>query len=141
MSFETRQVVDVLNNRIPVCIPFIDRMDFWQRGLTFQGRTPEKYQGLSLRQIHEQLGFGMLEWRYPFTYKYHHLEITIRYRDQIIFQAYEPLLHDFPSLWDDLPIIGPGDYHTEAAHPSGQMFHHPFRQPARACWQVARGRS
>lgn len=122
MGFSQDRLIEVFKGNTPDRIPFIDRMDFWHRGLSFQAKLPEVYQGKSLEEIHQQVGIGMEDWRYPYAYRHRRMELTIRRDGEKIFQAYEPELFDFPSLWDNLPIETPGEYTSEAITPEGRLF-------------------
>ncbi|MGB7093693.1 MAG: hypothetical protein WBD62_03490, partial [Anaerolineales bacterium] len=55
------RVIAVLNGITPDRIPFISRMDFWHRGLTYQNKIPENYTGMSLAEVHQSIGFGQEE--------------------------------------------------------------------------------
>jgi len=121
MGFRIARLTDVLAGRKPERIPFIDRMDFWQRGLSWQDMLPNGYAGMSLEQVHQALGFGMLEWKYPYSYRYKNLELLIERDGELISREFEPEIFDFPSLWDDLPIDQPGTYTTTAISPAGRL--------------------
>jgi hypothetical protein len=55
----------VLPGRRPDRIPFISRMDFWYRGLSFQSKIPEAYREMELSEIHQAIGFGQEDWLCP----------------------------------------------------------------------------
>jgi hypothetical protein len=39
-------------------LPFICHLDFWHRGLAYQGRLPPGYEDLSLAEAHRKMGLG-----------------------------------------------------------------------------------
>jgi hypothetical protein len=63
------RVLGVLEGRKPDRIPFIDRMDFWYRGMRIQGKVPEPFRGMSLPEIHRKIGFGQEDWFSPCAFK------------------------------------------------------------------------
>jgi len=58
-----QRVLAVLEGRKPDRLPFIDRMDFWYKGLSYQGRIPEQYAGKKLAQdsSRDRLRHGRLD--------------------------------------------------------------------------------
>jgi hypothetical protein len=109
------RVLAVLEGRKPDRIPFIDRMDFWYRGRSYQDKIPEPFRDMSLSEIHQVIGFGQEDWLSPCAYKYHNLELvsasrgvkssTVRARNQLL-----------PRSVGKLPVDRPGDTTTGVDH-------------------------
>lgn len=111
----------VLEGRKPDRIPFIDRMDFWYRGLSHQEKIPEPFRGLGLTEIHQAIGFGQEDWLSPCAYKYHNLELISRFDGNVILHKYEPEISFFPDLWGMIPIDRAGETTTELITPVGKL--------------------
>ena len=105
----------------PSGIPFIGRMDFWYRGLTFQDKMPEPYRGMSLSEIHKAIGFGQEDWLCPCAYKYRNMELVMYHEGQEILHEYEPEISFFPDLWGKIPVDRAGETTTELITPSGKL--------------------
>lgn len=115
------KVQEVLLGGMPDSIPFIGRMDFWYRGLSYQGKIPEQYHGMSLSEIHQAIGFGQEEWLSPCAYKYRNLELIMSYEGREILHEYEPEISFFPDLWGKIPVDRAGETTTELITPSGKL--------------------
>ena len=117
------RVVAVLEGRKPDRIPFIDRMDFWYRGMSYQDKIPEPFREMSLSEIHQVIGFGQEDWLSPCAYKYHNLELVSRVEGCEILHEYEPEISFFPDLWGKIPVDKAGDTTTELITPVGKLFY------------------
>jgi len=117
----TARVRAVLQGRRPDRIPFISRMDFWHRGLGYQGRLPAAYSGMSLSGIHRAIGFGQEDWLAPCAFKYRHLELVSVRDGREILHVFEPEISFFPDLWGLLPADQPGETTTELITPAGKL--------------------
>ena len=116
-----QRVLSVLKGEKPDRLPFIDRMDFWQRGLTAQGRLPERFRGMDLTEIHQAIGFGQEDWLSPCAHKYHRLELVMHFEGELIMDEYEPEISFFPDLWGLVPTDRPGETTTELITPRGRL--------------------
>jgi hypothetical protein len=116
------RVLGVLEGRKPDRIPFIDRMDFWYRGMRIQGKVPEPFRGMSLPEIHRKIGFGQEDWSSPCAFKYHNLELVSRFEGCEILHEYEPEISFFPDLWGMIPVDRAGDTITELITPVGKLY-------------------
>lgn len=115
------RVLDVLTGVTPDLIPFISRMDFWYRGLTYQNKIPENYIGMSLPEIHQSIGLGQEEWMSPGEFKYRNLELVMYLEGQKILHEYEPVIDFFPDLWGMIPVDRIGKTVTELITPRGKL--------------------
>ena len=117
----TERVRAVLHGRIPDRIPFISRMDFWHRGLAFQGRLPAAYRGMTLSEVHQAIGFAQEDWLSPYAFKYRELELISTRNGQEILHLFEPEISFFPDLWTLLPADQPGEMTTRLITPAGTL--------------------
>ena len=117
----TGRVRAVLQGRQPDRIPFISRMDFWHRGLSYQKRLPAAYAGMSLSGIHQSIGLGQEDWLAPCAFKYNNLELVSYRNDREILHIFEPEISFFPDLWGLLPVDQPGEMTTELISPAGRL--------------------
>jgi hypothetical protein len=115
------RVIAVLNGTTPDRIPFISRMDFWHRGLTYQNKIPENYTGMSLAEVHQSIGFGQEEWMSPCAFKYRNLELLMYHEGHKILHEYEPVIDFFPDLWGMIPADRIGETITELITPRGTL--------------------
>ena len=115
------RVTAVLSGRPPDRIPFISRLDFWQRGLAYQGQLPEAYRGLSLAEIHRAVGLGQEEWLCPCARRYRQLELVMTLDGEEIRREYEPVIQYFPDLWGMVPIDRAGETVTRLISPAGTL--------------------
>jgi hypothetical protein len=114
-------VLAALEGRQPDRIPFISRMDFWYRGLSYQDTIPANYRGLGLTEIHRAVGLGQEDWLSPCAYKYHKLELVLTFNGQEILHEYEPEISFFPDLWGKIPVNRVGETTTELITPVGKL--------------------
>lgn len=117
------RVLAVLGGRKPDRIPFIDRMDFWYRGMGYQGKIPEPFREMDLSEIHQAIGFGQEDWFSPCAYKYHDLELVSRIDGCEILHEYEPEISFFPDLWGMIPVDRAGETTTELITPAGKLIY------------------
>jgi len=116
-----QRVLAVLEDTEPDRIPFISRMDFWHRGLTYQNNIPEKYVGMSLAEIHQTIGLGQEEWMSPCAFRYRNLELVMYHEGHKILHEYEPVIDFFPDLWGLIPVDRIGETITELITPRGTL--------------------
>jgi hypothetical protein len=117
----TGRVRAVLQNRKPDRIPFVSRMDFWHRGMSYQRRLPAAYDGMSLSGIHQMIGLGQEDWLAPCAFKYNNLELVSSRDGRELLHIYEPEISFFPDLWGLLPVDQPGEMTTELISPAGRL--------------------
>jgi hypothetical protein len=143
------RVLLAMQGHKPDRIPFISRMDFWFRGLSYQDKIPEPYNGMTLSEIHNAIGFGQEDWFCPCAYKYKNMELVLKSEGQEILHVYEPEISYFPDLWGIVPVDHASETTTEMITPVGklvfkhrileesirtgttrpQMIEHPIRTP------------
>jgi uroporphyrinogen-III decarboxylase len=117
------RVIAVLQNRQPDRLPFIDRMEIWYNGKCRQGNLPEKYQGMSLNEIHRCVGMGRQKFSAPYAFKLNSVEVTYSFNNDVIGREFEPITEYFPAQWapDQVPRDKPGVTVVEYATPVGKL--------------------
>ena len=115
------RVLATLQGCKPDRIPFLSRMDFWFRGLSFQDKIPEAYRGMGLSEIHREIGFGQEDWLCPCAYKYHKVELISYMEGQEILHECDPEISYFPDLWGMIPVDRAGETITELITPLGKL--------------------
>jgi len=115
------RVISILNGQTPDRLPFIDRMDFWYKYHIQKGTLPDEYLGMTLVDIHKDVGIGMEAWQLPYTYKYHEVEVVSTLNGDELFHEYEPMLDYFPAIWDMIPEDRVGITTTEFITPKGNL--------------------
>jgi hypothetical protein len=116
-----QRVLAVLEGRKPDRLPFIDRMDFWYKGLSYQAKIPAQFAGKELSQVHQEIGFGMEDWMWPVAFKFATVEVIQQLEGQEIFHEYEPEITNFPTLWGMIPTDRAGVTTTELITPVGKL--------------------
>jgi len=115
------RVLAVLADEDQGRIPFIGRMDFWYKGLTYQNKLPGEYAGKDLQEIHRSIGFGRQEWLAPCAFKYRGLELVVYFEGQEIIHETDPEIAFFPDLWGIVPADQAGEFITELRTPVGKL--------------------
>jgi hypothetical protein len=120
MSMRQR-VLAVLEGNKPDRFPFISRMDFWYRGRGSQGTMPAEFRGMSLSDIHRQIGLGQEDWQYPYAIRYRGLELEMSFEGEEIYHEVDPEITNFPTLWGMVPTDKAGVTTTELRTAAGKL--------------------
>ena len=115
------RVLAIFDGREPDRTPFISRLDFWYKGLTYQKRLPAKYIDMSLEDIHQAVGIGQEEWMSPYAFKYRNLELVVFADEQKILHEQDPEIDFFPDLWGHLPVDQAREMTVEMRTPIGSL--------------------
>jgi len=102
-------------------LPFICRLDFWHRGLAYQGRLPPGYEDLSLAEAHQKVGLGQEEWFFPVALKLRQVEMILWFNGQELLHETDPEVPNFPTLWGMIPTDRPGTTDIEMITPVGKL--------------------
>ena len=111
----------VLRGEMPQPLPFITRLEAWYKSHTRMGTMPAELQGLSLDELHAALGVGRLKFTSPFALRLRGVEVRATFNGEPHFQASEPVLENFPGLWDIVPTDRVGETVTELITPAGRL--------------------
>jgi len=72
------RLLAILEGRAPDRIPWIPRLNLWYQGQIRRGTMPERYQGLSLREVEHKLGMGTPARRARvFKKEYRQMEVNV----------------------------------------------------------------
>ncbi len=117
------RLLAVMRGERPDRIPFIDRMDLWYGNRTYTNTMPERYQGMSLREIHEDVGMGRIKFENPYAYRLRGVEMTVTFREEQIIHDADPTFKWFPGGWapDFVARDVAGDTLIELKTPVGNL--------------------
>ena len=94
------RLLAVMHGEKPDRIPFIDRMNLWHGSRLYNKTMPERYHGMSLREIHKDVGLGQVIFDSPYGYRLHGVEmIGTLDSAQTVYHETDPLVQWFPGSW------------------------------------------
>jgi len=138
-----QRVADTLNGKNPERIPFIDRLELWYTAHRRAGTLPEELKYLThspdshsiqsicpnkkgdreigLTEVHRAVGMGQELMVPAFKRKLWGVDLTITLNGQPYYQEKDPVLEDFPRLYDVIPADMPGITCAEFVTPRGKL--------------------
>lgn len=102
-------------------LPFIGRLELWQRGLVRTGKLPAEFTGRSLNEIHRAVGFGRQQFLSPYSTRLRGVEVIVTQEERVIHQEHEPLVERFPDTDQFVPGDRPGLTRTTFKTPVGDL--------------------
>ena len=102
-------------------LPFITRLETWYKAHTRTNTLPAEYSGLSLDEVHQNLGVGRLRFIVPYALRLRGVEVRATRDGQVIFHTYEPEIENFPGMWDYVANDRPGVTVSELVTPVGRL--------------------
>jgi hypothetical protein len=114
-------VCAVLDGRVPDRLPFVTRLNLWHTGVMRSGTLPERFDGLSIPQIHRALGVGEQKYVPAYGLRLRGVTVTARFREEIIYRQADPLLTSFPDLSELAVEDQTGTTEIELATPAGRL--------------------
>jgi hypothetical protein len=120
MSMRQRALA-ALNGEMPPRLPLITRLETWQVGHLRQGTLPERFRGLSLDELHRVLGVGRLKFTVPYALRLRGVEMRVWLNGELRRQESDPLVENFPGMWDFVSTEQPGVTETELRTPRGRL--------------------
>jgi hypothetical protein len=115
------RTLTVLRGDKPLRLPFVTRLETWYKSHLRTNTIPEYLQGLTLNQVHAAVGIGRLKFSAPFALRLRGVEIQASFNGERLYQEYEPLIENFPGMWDIVPTDRAGETVTEIITPHGQL--------------------
>ncbi len=115
------RMLTVLSGGKPARLPFITRLETWYKSHTRTNTMPEHLQGLSLNQVHQAVGIGRLKFSAPLAFRLRGVEVKATFNGEPLFQGFEPVIENFPGMWDIVPSDRPGETITEFKTPVGRL--------------------
>ncbi len=111
----------VLRNEMPARLPFITRLEAWYKSHTRTGTLPPRFRGLTLDQVHVAVGVGRLKFSAPFALRLRGVDIRASFNGESHFRAHEPVVENFPGMWDIVPTDRAGETITELITTRGRL--------------------
>ncbi len=111
----------VLNGETPLRPPFITRLETWYKSHTRTNTLPEYLNGLTLNEVHARLGIGRLKFSSPFALRLRGVEVKATFNGDPFYSSYEPVIENFPGMWDIVPADRAGETITELITPLGSL--------------------
>jgi len=116
-----QRALAVLRDEMPPRLPFITRLEAWYRSHTRANTLPESLRGLTLDEVHAAVGVGRLKFSNPFALRLRGVEVQARFNGEALFHAFEPVIENFPGMWDLVPTDRVGETITELITPRGRL--------------------
>lgn len=116
-----QRALAVLRGEMPQRLPFITRLEAWYKSHSRAHTLPEHLRGLTLDQVHAAVGVGRLKFSAPFALRLRGVEVRARFNGEPLFEAYEPVIENFPGMWDFVPTDRAGETITELITPRGRL--------------------
>jgi hypothetical protein len=117
-----QRALAVLQNERPPRLPFITRLEAWYKSHSRSHTLPERLTGLTLDEVHTAVGVGRLKFSNPFALHLRGVEVRATFNGEPLFHAHEPVIENFPGMWDIVPIDRPGETITELITPRGRLW-------------------
>jgi uroporphyrinogen decarboxylase-like protein len=117
-----QRALAVLHNEMPERLPFITRLEAWYKSHARAGTLPEQLRGLTLDQVHAATGVGRLKFSNPFALRLRGVEVQASFNGEPLFHEYEPIIENFPGMWDIVPVDRAGETITELLTPRGRLW-------------------
>jgi hypothetical protein len=117
------RVTAILQSKQPDRLPFIDRMEIWYKSKCQDGTLPVKFRGMSLNEIHSDVGIGRQKFTAPYAFKLGGVEVVYTFENEIIYREFEPVTEYFPAQWapERLPRDKAGVTIIEYVAPVGKL--------------------
>ncbi|MGD2187964.1 MAG: uroporphyrinogen decarboxylase family protein [Desulfobacterales bacterium] len=117
------RVTAIIQNKMPDRLPFIDRMEIWYKSKCQDGTLPAKFKGMSLNEIHREVGIGRQKFTAPYAFKLRGVEVVYTFENENIYREFEPVTEYFPAQWapDRVPRDKAGSTVIEYIAPAGRL--------------------
>lgn len=116
-----QRALAVLHDEMPQRLPFITRLEAWYKSHTRNNTLPDDLKGLTLDQVHAAVGVGRLKFSAPFALRLRGVEVRATFNGEPLFGAFEPVVENFPGMWDIVPTDRVGETVTELITPRGRL--------------------
>jgi hypothetical protein len=115
------RVLTVLRGEIPRRLPFVTRLETWYTAHQRSHTLPERFRGLTLDEVHRAVGVGRLKFSVPYRYRLVGVEVHATFNGEELVRQSDPLVENFPGLWDLVPTDRAGTTRTELLTPAGRL--------------------
>jgi hypothetical protein len=116
-----QRALTVLRGERPQRLPFITRLDAWYKSHARTYTLPQPLRELTLDQVHAAVGVGRLKFSNPFALRLRGVEVRATFNGEPLFHAHEPVIENFPGMWDFVPTDRAGETITELITPRGRL--------------------
>jgi len=111
----------VLRGEVPRRLPFVTRLETWYTAHQRTHTLPEEFAGLTLDQVHQAVGVGRLKFTVPYKYRLMGVELHAIFNGEELIHLVDPVVENFPGLWDLVPTDRAGTTRTELITPVGRL--------------------
>lgn len=116
-----QRALAVLHGELPPGLPFITRLEAWYKSHSRTGTLPERFRGLTLDEVHVATGVGRLKFTAPFAVRMRGVDVRATFNGEEYYRAYEPVVENFPGMWDIVATDHAGETITELITPRGTL--------------------
>jgi hypothetical protein len=115
------RVLAVLDGRPVDRLPFLDRLEAWHATHRRAGTLPERFARLSLIDLHRAVGMGQQRFVVPYALRLRGVEVLSTFNGERHARQTDPVVLEFPGMWDMVPTDRPGITVTELRTPVGKL--------------------
>jgi hypothetical protein len=115
------RVLTVLRGEIPRRLPFVTRLETWYTAHQRSHTLPERFHGLTLDEVHRAVGVGRLKFSVPYRYRLNGVALQATINGEELVRLDDPVVENFPGLWDLVPTDRAGTTRTELITPAGSL--------------------
>lgn len=116
-----QRITAVLNGKQPDRLPFVTRLEAWYKSHQRSGTLPFRLRDLTLTEVHQVTGAGQLKFMTPYALKLCGVEVTASFEGELCYREYEPVIENFPGMWDLVSTEKSGETFTELSTPVGKL--------------------
>ena len=113
--------LEVLRGETPRRLPFITRLEAWYTAHTRRGTIPRRFQGMTLDEVHQATGVGRLKFSVAYGYRMAGVEALATFNGEGLYHQVDPVVENFPGMWDFVPTDRAGVTRTELRTPVGKL--------------------
>ena len=115
------RLLAVLHGQRPDRLPFLDRLEAWHATHRRAGSLPARFEALSLTDVHRAVGMGQQRFVVPYALRLRGVEVVSTFNAEPPKRESDPVVLEFPGMWDLVPPDRPGVTQTELRTPVGRL--------------------
>lgn len=116
-----RRFLSVLNGESPSRLPFITRLETWYTSHSRSDTLPERFAGMTLDQVHREIGVGRLRFMVPYALRLCNVEVISHFEGHEFYHEWSPEIENLPGMWDFISNRKAGTTITELKTPVGSL--------------------
>jgi hypothetical protein len=116
-----QRALAVIQGKQPDRLPFITRLETWYKSHLRTETLPVEFREMSLPELHRSLNIGQLKFTVPFACLLRGVEVSVWFNGERIVHENDPVLENFPGMWDFVPTDRAGTTITELVAPAGRL--------------------